>query len=250
VPTKNFPHPNIVDAVAFHPTAAQLATGCHDGKVRFFDLIKGAQLREINAHPKQNATMIYAVAFSSDGKLLASCGFDNSVKLWATKSGALVREIKAFDPKTFPQGHQESVFCLAFSSDNKFLASGSGGQERLIKIWSVADGKLLRELDNPNLKRLPKIAQSHPGWVYSLRFSRDGKRLVSAGDAPLNKGYLAVWGADDGKLLRGVELPLGSFYSLALSPDDQVLAVGAGPRGRPQPQLNCAYLLRIMDLVK
>jgi WD40 repeat protein len=230
--------------------APQLATGCHDGKVRFFDLVKGAPLREINAHPKPNATMIYAVAFSPDGKLLASCGFDNSVKVWDAPNGSLVREIKAFDEKAFPQGHKESVFCLAFSPDGKLLASGSGGQERLIKVWSVADGKLLRELDNPNLKRPPKIAQSHPGWVYSLRFTKDGKRLVSAGDAPLNKGYLAVWGCDDGKLLRGLELPLGSFYSLAIGPDDQILALAAGPRGRPQPELNSAYLIRLSELVK
>ena len=54
--------------------------------------------------------------------------------------------------------------------------------------------------------------QSHPGWVYGVRYTPDGKRLVSVGDAPLNKGYLAVWDAADGKLLYGEELPLGVFY--------------------------------------
>src|SRR5207244_653270 len=132
----------------------------------------------------------------------------------------------------------------------KHLASGSGGLERVIKIWNVADGSVVRDLDNPKLKHPHPAAQSHPGWVYGLRYTRDGKRLVSAGDAPLNKGYLAVWDPEGGKLLDGEELPLGTFYGVALSPDETLLAVAAGPRGRPTPEFNCAYLLRMPGMGK
>ena len=50
-PLKNFGHPNLVDAVAFNNTGTLLATGCHDGRLRIFDVAKGTQQKEINAHP-------------------------------------------------------------------------------------------------------------------------------------------------------------------------------------------------------
>jgi WD40 repeat protein len=285
-PVRNFPHPNIVDTVAFHPTAPLLASGGHDGKVRFFDLVKGVQVREINAHPTPNATMIYGIAFSPDGNQLASGGYDNVLKLWDVNKGTLIREFKtiplrpapqvaarvvgvlasphregllvapltflaSLDKKAFDKGHEDSIFSVAFSPDGKHLASGSGGLERVIKIWNIADATLVRDLDNPKLKRRTSAApQSHPGWVYSLRYTVDGKRLVSAGDAPLNKGYLAVWDPASGKLLHGEEMSLGVFYSVALAPGGKVLAVGAGPRGRPTPELNSAYLLKMPETGK
>ena len=55
VPTKTFPHPREVDAVAFDPKGTILATGCHDGNVRLFDLAKGTVLKDIKAHPPQPA---------------------------------------------------------------------------------------------------------------------------------------------------------------------------------------------------
>ena len=147
------------------------------------------------------------------------------------RSGALVKEFKAFKAKDFEKGHQESVFSAAFSPDGKFLASGSAGLERVIKIWNVADGTVVRDLANPQLKANP--VRSHPGWIYNLRFTKDGKYLVSVGDAPMNKGYLAVWDWQEGKMLYGEAHPLGSFFGLA---------IGAGPRGR-NDELNSAYLL-------
>ena len=49
-PTKSFQHPNFVDAVAFDKTGAFLATGCHDGKVRIWDVVKGQMVKETAAH--------------------------------------------------------------------------------------------------------------------------------------------------------------------------------------------------------
>lgn len=279
-PSKNFPHPNIVDSVAFNPTNTLVATGGHDGKVRIFDLAKGAQIREINAHPKPNEGMIYGIAFSPDGKYLVSASYDTTAKLWDVNTGALVREFKttplklppavcaravsvlvppsqsgpylassiilgAFDPKQLVKGHDDSLFCVAFSPDGKYLATGSAGLERAIKIWNVADGRVVRELPNPKLKRPAQLPpQSHPGWIYNLRYTKDGK-LVSVGDAPLNKGYLAIWQPLEGKLLYAEEMSLGTFYAVAISPDDRFLAIGAGPRGRPVPELNSAYVLQM-----
>jgi WD40 repeat protein len=250
-PVRNFPHPNLVSAVAFHPQLPQLATGCADGKIRIYDVAKGALLREIAAHPTKEATQIYTIAYSPDGKWLASAGYDHSIRLWDAASGASLRTFPPYDAKTFPQGHAAPVLCLAFSPDGKLLASGSGDQERRIKLWSLADGKLLRDLVNPQLAGKDKEpAPAHPGWVYGLSFYPDGKRLLSAGNAPANQGYLALWDVATGQLLFGATYPAGAFYALALSPDGQWLALGAGPRGPLRSDLNCAYLLRSAALAK
>jgi WD40 repeat protein len=249
-PLSNMGHPNIVDAVVFSPDNKLVASGCHDGHIRIYDVEKKNVVKDINAHTKQNETMIYSLAFSPDGKQIVSAGYDNSLKLWNVENGAAIREFKAYKEKEFDKGHKESVFSVAFSPDGKFIASGSGGQERVIKIWDVNTGQVVREFDNPEVKKSPghKDAQSHPGWIYRLRFTKDGQKLISAGDAPRNRGYLAVWNFADGKLLVGKEMPLGSFYGLDLSPDNQFVAIGAGPRGRPTPEFNSAYLLKLAEI--
>ena len=82
-----------------------------------------------------------------------------------------------------------------------------------------------------------------------MRYTNDGKYIVSAGNAPKNQGYLAVWSAVDGKMLYGEEMPLGPFYSVALAPDNKLLALAGGPATRDSQEVN-GYLLKMPDAVK
>jgi hypothetical protein len=116
----------------------------------------------------------------------------------------------------------------------------------------VAEGSVVRELAHPSIKPAPVPGggtpppQAHPGYIYGLRFTPDGRFLVSAGGAPQNKGFLGVWNVADGKLVSGSELPVGTLFSLALSADGNVLAVGTGGAARPGgPEMNHAYLLKL-----
>jgi WD40 repeat protein len=242
-PTKSFAHPNLVDAVAFNPAGTQLATGCHDGNVRIWDITKAQVARQIQAYQGMQP-YVYTVVWSPDGKQVLSCGYDTAIKLWDATSGNLVREFKGYKEKEFEKGHRDSVFCVAFSPDGKQIASGSGDFN--VKLWNVADGSVVRELVNPKLKPAgTSPPTSHPGWIYSVRFTPDGKYLVSAGKAPQNKGYLAIWEVADGKLLYGEELPLGVLYSVALSPDGKLLALGTGVTGRASAEGNNSYVLKM-----
>ena len=135
-----------------------------------------------------------------------------------------MKEFKGYKEKDFEKGHREGVFTAAFSPDGKSIVSGSS--DRSIKVWNVADGSVTRELVNPNLKP-GAWPMAHPGWVYGVRFLPDG-RLVSVGGAPRNHGFLATWNVAEGKMLTGEEMPLGTFFSVAVSPDGQFLAIGAG----------------------
>jgi WD40 repeat protein len=231
--------------VAFNPAGTLVAGGSGDGRLRIYDLSKGALAKDIVAHgtpPMPQA--VYCLAWSPDGTLVATGSQDTALKLWNAASGALVREVKGFKEKESPKGHQEAVLTVAFSPDGKQIASGS--MDRTIKIWNVADGSLVRELSNPSLK--PEAAglppPAHPGWVYALRWEKDG-RLVSAGGAPRLRGYLAVWDPTTGKLVSGQELNIGTVFSLAVSPDGKLAALGTGGSVRIGAELNQGVVLKL-----
>ncbi len=257
VPVKTFQHPNLVDCVAFDDTGNVLATGCHDGVLRTYDLAKNALLKQVNAHvtttPQQVQNPIYAVLWSNDYKQIFTASYDKSIKLWDAAGGTLVREFKgAQDPAPEPKkddkapppkkddgpsGHRDQVFGLALSKDGKFLASSSS--DRTVKLWDVATGKVLRDFQNPDLKPVfpGEPAPSHPGWVHAVRFTPDGNQLVTAGAAPRGKSYLAVWNAADGKRVFGAERDFGPIHTMTIFPDGNRIVVGYSgvPRNKIDP---------------
>ncbi|HEV3447052.1 MAG TPA: WD40 repeat domain-containing protein, partial [Gemmataceae bacterium] len=245
VPIKNFGHGNYVDAVAFNPAGTQLATGGHEGIVRIWDVAKGQVLRQINAHTAPPAPApIYCLAWSPDGKQVVSGSLDRSLKLWDASNGTLVKEFKAYKEKEFEKGHRDGVFCVAFSPDGKTLVSASS--DRTIKFWNVATGTVLRDCVNAKIKSngAAGAAAAHPGAIYGLRFTMQGQRLVSAGHAPRNRGYLAVWDTTDARLLYGEELDVGNINNVAVSPDGKYLAAACSPRGRNLQEAN-AYVIKM-----
>ena len=257
IPVKTFQHPNLVDCVAFDDTGTVLATGCHDGVLRTYDLTKNALLKQVNAHvataPQQVQNPIYAVLWANDYKQIFTASYDKSIKLWDAVGGTLVREFKgaqdpAPEPKkddkapppkkdTGPSGHRDQVFALALSKDGKLLASSSS--DKTVKVWDVATAKVVRDFPNPELKPVfpGEPAPSHPGWVHSVRFTPDGNQLVTAGPAPRGKSYLAVWTVADGKRVSGAERDFGPIHTMALFPDGTKILIGYSgvPRNKIEP---------------
>jgi WD40 repeat protein len=94
--------------------------------VRLRDADSGRELRVFEGH----GASVMSVAFSPDGRRLASAGDDGSVRLWDADSG---RELRVLE------GHRGSVMSVAFSPDGRRLASA--GEDRSVRLWDAVSGE-------------------------------------------------------------------------------------------------------------
>ncbi len=157
------------------------------------------------AGPRERAQLshegkcVIAVAFSPDGRLLASGGWDNKVRLWGAATGKEVRVLT---------GHAKAVFTVAFRPDGKVLASGS--DDGTIRLWDVATGKVVRTLER------------HAAGVTRAAFAPDGRSLVSCG----YDGVVRLWDLGTGKGRQLTATPGRTIYAVAFAPDGRTVAVG------------------------
>lgn len=128
---------------------------------------------------------IRTLAFSPDGKTLATAGDDQLVHTWATSTGA------ALD--TF-QGHKSSIGTVAFSSPSKLI---SAGEDPNIVVWNLNPEWTLQ-------RTIGSIDSTSPfkDRVVALKFSRDGRLLASGSGEPSRGGEIVVWNPADGKMIH------------------------------------------------
>jgi len=142
------------------------------------------------------------VAFSADGRVLATSGVDGAVKLWSMPDAALTRTL----------AHPAGVTSLAYSPDGRWLVSGSS--DRGVRIWRVADGSLARTLTG------------HGGTVWSVAVSPDGRTVASSGEDKTVK----LWRLEDGALLRTLTGHELNVWSVDFTPDGQQVVSGSFDR--------------------
>jgi WD40 repeat protein/tRNA A-37 threonylcarbamoyl transferase component Bud32 len=174
------------------------------GSLRGFEwhyLNRLAHLELLTCHG--HAGLVWSVAFSRDGRRLASASYDGTVKVWETAEGKEMFTLK---------GHAGPVNGVAFDPDGRRLASA--GMDGTVKVWNTADGRQLW------------TGQGHSGPVWSVAFSPDGRHLASAG----GDTTFTVWDAVVGKELMRLRRHSGLVHSVAFSRDGQRLASASDDR--------------------
>ena len=153
--------------------------------------------RTLSGHTSE----VWAMAFSPDGRLLATGSQDGTARLWDPATGQHQRTLT---------GHTSEVVAVAFSPDGRLLATASG--DKTTRVWDLAGGPAWRYI--------------HDGEVWAVAFSPDG-RLLATGS---QDGAARLWDPATGECLRTLTGHTGRVIDVAFSPDGRLLATAGGDK--------------------
>jgi WD40 repeat protein len=170
-----------------------------DSAVRLFDLRAGTEVRVLITYKQQPRSL----AFSPDGKLLASASHDGS---------AHVHEVNTGNEVFQPRADKKVVSALCFAPDGKTLAAGDEGG---VSLWDVETGQRQRRVDGG------------AGALWALQFAPDGRTLAGGGA----DGMIHLWETASGKEQKKIEARTNNVQALAFSPDGAALASGGAELG-------------------
>jgi WD40 repeat protein len=177
------------------------------------DPLPAGAIARLGTSRLQHDGKVNALAYSPDGKWLASAGADAVIRLWDAETGKGGFELK---------GHQGAIQGLAFVPAGEGKPAQvliSAGFDKTIRFWDLKTGQELNHVIN------------HPEVPATLAVSPDGKLLASGGN---RESHIFLWKVEDGKEVRRWKAHQGGVTSLAFGPDGKSLA-SAGMAQREWP---------------
>lgn len=198
-----------IESVAVSPDGSRLVTGSAEGTAKLWDALTGQLAYTLtgqllptsygDSQLKEIGQAINIVAFSPDGRRVATGDSQGNLSLWDAATGRRVIQMLG--------GHTNSIYTLAFNADGTQLATGSS--DRTAIIWEVATGRALVRL------------VGHTNGIRGVAFSSDGTRLATGSD----DGTAKIWDATTGQALQTISGDLAGIRSVRFSMDgDRLLA--------------------------
>jgi WD40 repeat protein/transcriptional regulator with XRE-family HTH domain len=196
---------DVITAVAISPDGQSWAAAGRRGEVRVWESGReGEQEAAPTLHRvwQAHTDTIYDLAFSPDGRLLASGSWDDTLKLWDLESSALL----------WSSWHPHGVQSLAMAPDGRLLATD--GKDASVRLWDLKLGTQVQTLP-------------HPSPVFSVAWSPDGGRLATGSvDGPIR-----LWEIGHSRPATCVQTLTGHsnrVLGLAFAPDASLLASASG----------------------
>jgi eukaryotic-like serine/threonine-protein kinase len=182
-----------LQGVAFSPDGSRIGASGTSGRVEVWNAQTGEREAELAGH----RGTAWAVAFSGDGRLLASGGQDGAVRLAPSSGGAGARVLE--------RAHEGDVFDVAFSPEGVLATAGQDGR---VRLWDASSLRPLASLEG------------HGGPVHALAFDGRGSLLASAS----RDRTVRLWDPRACRLLRALEGHGGVVRGVALSSDGALVA--------------------------
>jgi len=181
-------HKHKVNNLSFSNDSKYLISSSWDNTVRVWNMDTFDSIRVLTGH-KDN---VWGCTINSNNSLIASASMDRSVIVWNFNTGEIVKRIKIEPHDIIVKGEipelnhkiPNSAYSVSFSPNHQILAFGSA--DHLIRIYNL---KSLRIIDILNL---------HNSWVLGVKFSEDGKYLVSGAF----RSEIIIWETETFKPIR------------------------------------------------
>ncbi len=225
--------------IVFSPDGKMLASGGVRGdeidNAYLWDADTGKRLRTFSEHAvsgRSRKFIVSDVAFSPDGKMLASTGGEQTTRLWDVNTGQQIRALTEpirIPPEEIRIGSGPVVrhaWSVAFSPDGNMLVSGGSSRRGSIDLWDVNTGQQIRLLTiNAHLEQQITSLSGDNRWTIiggeDVAFSPDGNTIACTGTNNIH-----LWDADSGqnhRMLSDEQMP-HLINAVAFSPDGNTIA--------------------------